>query len=101
MEAALHLAAEVLTEDDDEREEEDNRKSKQDYEGPVVCGVVVEIQRHRRAYHRYENEVYEGEHIVLLRFQICEEKHDTYGHTAEANYRNYEECEADFKQNVN
>ncbi|MBO5904659.1 MAG: hypothetical protein J6Q64_04695, partial [Clostridia bacterium] len=49
---------------------------------------MVKVQSNRRTENRNKDEIDEGEHIVLLNFQIGEKEHNTIGKTRNTNNGN-------------
>ena len=75
MKSSLHLSLEIRSQNNDKCQKGEDREGKQNDERPVVL-TVIKMQGNEGADDRSENEIDQGEHIVLLRFQIGKKEHD-------------------------
>ena len=75
MKSSLHLAFEIRSQNDDERDKRENGEGKQNDQRPAVL-TVIKMQSYERSDNRCKDKINQGEHIVLLRFQVGKKEHD-------------------------
>ena len=73
--SSSHLSLEIRSQNNDKCQKGEDREGKQNDERPAVL-TVIKMQGDQGADDRSENEIDQGEHIVLLRFQIGKKEHD-------------------------
>ena len=87
MKASLHFNLEILTENNDQGEQRKNREAEQNEDWPIPL-TVIEVQRDQRGDNGNKNENEQGEHIVLLRFQVGKKEDDAICKSCKANNGN-------------
>ncbi len=100
MKSSLHFALEIRPQNDDERDKRENGEGKQNNKRPAVL-TVIKMQSYERSDNRCKDKIDQGEHIVLLRFQVGKKEHDAARKSAKADDGNNEKGKAVYKQQVN
>ena len=100
MKSSLHLSLEIRSQNNDKCQKGEDREGKQNDERPAVL-TVIKMQGDEGADDRSENEIDQGEHIVLLRFQVGKKEHDAARKSAKADNGNNKQGKAVHKQKVN
>ena len=100
MKSSLHFSLEILPKNNDEGKQAEKSERGEHNKRPTIFSMI-KMQSYQRTDNRDEDKIDEGEHIVLLCFQVGKEQHNATQKSTKANNWHNKKGKAMHQQKVN